>query len=224
MGFKIRWKYLFPLLWIIIVSVWLAFIIGDLKYPHFDMLAILFLAIPSILLIIIFSVNKIERKIVKNICSVILIFAFVFSLGYSVLILRILPFAISSKTEDPKNYLITDLSEIDDFSYYMPEKIPKSATNIKYSYALESDPAWYIYAYWNLPDDEYNAEKLRISKIAGEYGLQIKSTGDILSYSQAESFGVDDGTFINFNDNDKSVEYIYSSSISIESINTNLTG
>ena len=71
-------------------------------------------------------------------------------------------YPLMSETKNTENYLVFD----DDFAWLyndivgvIPETIPENATNVVYNYRHELASHGWMYVYWELPEDEYEAFK-----------------------------------------------------------------
>lgn len=119
-------------------------------------------------------------------------------------------YEVISATDDIKNYLRID-GWYSDTLYMFPEKIPESSTDRSYHYIYEdSEPFFdtdlYVTAKWNLPKDEYEAEKARVfSQYPGgveNFNKQSQLTGYFIS--NVESFTL----IFSYSDESHTVQYV----------------
>ena len=71
-------------------------------------------------------------------------------------------YPVMSETKNTEDYLVLDSGIewfYDSIVQVIPETIPENATNVVYNYNYEASPNAWMYAYWELPEDEYEAFK-----------------------------------------------------------------
>ena len=159
--------------WIVVCLLWELVVIGFYIYMHslfkfpklnFDFLGWLipiFIVVP--LLALLFGVLSVRRK--KELMEAFaIIFAVLSALLYCahIFLSLFMLSPIMSDTTNKDDYLVLDNDMAlcyEDIVAVIPEAIPENATNVVYKYHYEPWADGWIYFYWELPEDEYEAFK-----------------------------------------------------------------
>ena len=204
------------LTWLIVCLLWETLVVGvhilmrsQLKFPTLNLevlgwLVPIFMAVPLVALV--FGVVSVRRKkelmeafsIIFAVLSALLC---VVHIGFSMFILP--PFM--SDTKKIGDYLVFDADFVtdlyDEIVEVIPETIPENATNVVYNYRYEPLSHGWMYVYWVLPEDEYEAFKNETLKKDG--AITEDSRGIIFnpSWNEKGLFGVWLNLILNDDDN-----------------------
>ena len=154
------------LLWELVVIGFYIYMYSLFKFPklNFDFLGWLipiFIVVP--LLALLFGVLSVRRK--KELMEAFaIIFAVLSALLYCahIFLSLFMLSPIMSETNNKDDYLVLDNDmalSYEDIVGVIPEAIPENATNVVYSYHYVPWEDGWIYFYWELPEDEYEAFK-----------------------------------------------------------------
>ena len=163
--------------WVIICLLWESVVVGlhificsRFKFPTFNpelfaWIIPMFMAMPVVALL--FGIVSIDKN--RLIRASAKIFAVIGILIYGVYFYFVGSFPplypIMSDTKNAEDYLIfdSDLAWLySDIVEVIPESIPENATNVVYNYRFEPALDAWMYAYWELPEDEYESFKNEI--------------------------------------------------------------
>ncbi|MBO5936548.1 MAG: hypothetical protein J6Q79_02920 [Clostridia bacterium] len=154
------------LFWEFIVVGLYIYMCSQLKFPKLNIdslgwLVPVFIVIP--LLALLFGVLSVRGK--KELMEAFsIIFAVLSALLYCahIFLSIFLLSPIMSDTKNKDNYLVFDSDFVwvcNDIVEVIPEDIPENATNVVYNYRYEPLSHGWMYVYWELPEDEYEAFK-----------------------------------------------------------------
>lgn len=160
-------------------------------------------------LFLFFRFNSVKR-VLKIALSVVTVIAILGSGFYSVLAL---PFVeVISTTDNISNYLNVDRPNRKTYDLIFPANVPENSTNQSYHYGYEDcspfDTSIYMLAKWDLPEDEYNAEKERIMSKYPEgisrYNKQSQFTDYFVYYT-----GGNLNLIFSYSDDTNTVQYVF---------------
>ena len=159
-------------------------------------------------LLIVLFLKKMSRKtrvIMYTVFGVSLALSVVFTVFMGIMT------PCASRTEDPANYLKSDINSNTVFRGLFPEEIPKEAENIKYYYNFTEDPDRIneVFVQFTLPKEQYEAEKKRLAeKFHSNSSEQIANY--VLIYLSSEDKTDYDYNFYAYNDFSCTLRYVSS--------------
>lgn len=160
--------------WVIICLLWESVVVGihmfmcllykfpTLNLEHFGWLVPVFMMLPFVALFLgIVSVHR--KKLMKVFAVIFTALGIVMYIACAFLPCAYPPlYPLMSDTKNTEDYLVFDDDFVwlyDDIVGVIPETIPESATNVVYNYHYELAAEGWMYVYWELPEDEYEAFK-----------------------------------------------------------------
>lgn len=161
-------------IWVIICLLWESVVVGlhificsRFKFPTFNpelfaWLIPAFMTVPVVALI--FGIASIDKnKKIRTLAKIFAVIGILIYGAYFYLVGNVPPlYPVMSETKNTEDYLVLDSGIewfYDSIVEVIPETIPENATNVVYNYSYEASPNAWMYAYWELPEDEYEAFK-----------------------------------------------------------------
>ena len=160
--------------WVIVCLLWESVVVGlhificsRFKFPtlnpeFFAWIIPVFMAVPFLTLV--FGIVSIDKnKLIRVLAKIFAVIAILIYGVYFYFVGSFPPlYPIMSDTKNSEDYLVFD-SDIawlyGDIIEVIPESIPENATNVVYNYRFEPALDAWMYVYWELPEDEYEAFK-----------------------------------------------------------------
>ncbi len=160
--------------WVIICLLWESVVVGlhvficsRFKFPTLNpeissWLIPVFMVAPFVTLFFgIVSIDK--KKLIRVLSKIFAVSCILIYVAYFYFVGSFPPlYPIMSDTKNAEDYLIFDSDLAWLYSYIVeviPESIPENATNVVYNYRFEPALDAWMYVYWKLPEDEYEAFK-----------------------------------------------------------------
>ena len=199
------------LLWEIIVIGLYIYMCSLFKFPKINFASLgwlipVFIVVP--LLALIFGVVSVRRKkeLMEAFATIFAVLGALLCVVHIGLSMFILP-PFMSDTKKIGDYMVFDADFVtelyDEIAEVIPETIPENATNVVYNYRYEPLSHGWMYVYWELPEDEYEALKNETMQKDGV--ITEDSRGIIFnpSWNEKGLFGV--WLDLIFNDDDNSI-------------------
>ena len=160
--------------WVIVCLLWESVVVGlhificsRFKFPtlnpeFFAWIIPVFMVVPFLTLV--FGIASIDKnKLIRVLAKIFAIIGILIYGAYFYLVGNVPPlYPVMSETKNTEDYLVFD-SDIawlyGDIVEVIPESIPENATNVVYNYRFEPALDAWMYVYWELPEDEYEAFK-----------------------------------------------------------------